>query len=124
MDLHLAGRGTRITDDIRSACERKLARLERIEPKLTRVDVEVIAEHNPRQGGTHRVEVVAVTPRKTYRGHGEATEVDKALDVVVGRVERQIRDHHEKKRARVLAGARRAVTSAKVQGVQGARETG
>ena len=123
MDLHLVGRGTRITDAVRAACERKLARLERIEPKLIRIDVEVIAEHNPRQGGTHRVEVVAVTPRKTYRGHGEATEVDKALDVVVGRVERQIRDHHEKKRARVLAGARRAVTSAKTQGVE-ARETG
>ena len=124
MDLHLVGRGTRITDDVRALCERKLARLERIEPKLTRVDVEVIVEHNPRQGGAHRVEVVAVTPRKTYRGHGEASDVEPALDVVVGRVERQIRDHHEKKRARLLAGARRAVTSAKTQGVQGARETG
>ena len=121
MDLHLAGRGTRITDDVRSTCERKLARLERIEPRLARVDVEVIAEHNPRRGGAHRVEVVAVTPRKTYRAHGEAAEIEAALDIVVGRVERQIRDHHEKKRTRLLAGARRAVTSAKVQGVEGAR---
>jgi ribosomal subunit interface protein len=121
MDLHLVGRGTRITDDVRATCERKLARLERIEPKLTRIDVEVIAEHNPRQGGAHRIEVVAVTPRKTYRARGEAAEVEAALDVVVERIERQIRDHHEKKRARLLAGARRAVTSAKVQGVEGAR---
>jgi ribosomal subunit interface protein len=120
MDLHLIGRGTRITDDVRAACDRKLARLERLEPKLIRLDVEVIVEHNPRQGGTHRVEVVAVTPRKTYRAHGDAIGVEPALDVVIQRIERQIRDHHEKKRTRVLAGARRAVTSAKVQGVQGA----
>jgi ribosomal subunit interface protein len=124
MDLHLAGRGTRITDDVRATCERKLARLERIEPRLTRVDVEVIAEHNPRQGGAHRIEVVAVTPRKTYRAHGDAADVEAALDVVVGRVERQIRDHHQKKRTRLLHGARRAVTSAHVQGVEGAGETG
>jgi ribosomal subunit interface protein len=114
MELHLNARGTRITDRIRTAADHKLSRLDRLEPRLTRLEIEVIAEHNPRRGGAHRVEVVATRPRKTYRAHAEAPEVEAALDLVVGRLERQIRDDHEKKRARLLAGAR-IVRSAKVR---------
>jgi ribosome-associated translation inhibitor RaiA len=53
-------------------------------------------------------------PRKTFRAHADAPEVVVALDLVSERLERQIRDHHEKKRARVLAGRRQIVRSAKV----------
>jgi putative sigma-54 modulation protein len=113
MELHLSGRGTRITDRIREVSEHKLTRLERMEPKLTRLEIEVIAEHNPRQGGIHRVEVVATMPRKTFRAHAEAREVESALDVVAERLERQIRDHHEKKRSRMLASRRQIVRSGK-----------
>ena len=114
MDLHLNGRGMRITEHLREVADHKLSRLERMEPKLVRVEVEVIAEPNPRQGGLHRVEVVATRPRKTFRAHAEAQEVEAALDQVTARLERQIRDDHEKKRARLLSGAR-IVRSAQVQ---------
>jgi len=114
MDLHLNGRGMRITEHIREVADHKLSRLERMEPKLVRVEVEVIAEPNPRQGGLHRVEVVATRPRKTFRAHAEAQEVEAALDQVTARLERQIRDDHEKKRSRLLSGAR-IVRSAQVQ---------
>jgi ribosomal subunit interface protein len=107
MDLHLIGRGTRITDHLREVAERKLARLERMDPKLTRLEIEVISEKNPRQGGVRRVEAVADTPRKTFRAHADAQEVESALDVIAERLERQIRDHHKKRRARLIAGASR-----------------
>jgi ribosomal subunit interface protein len=122
MDLHLIGRGTRITDALREASEHKLSRLGRMEPRLSRLDVEVIAERNPRRGGAHRVEVIARVPRKVFRAHAEASDVEAALDLVSERLERQIRDHHEKKRARLLNGARRAVTSAQVRGAPGPPE--
>ncbi len=107
MDLHLIGRGTRITDQLRATAERKLARLERMDPKLTRLEVEVISEKNPRQGGARRVEAVADTPRKTFRASADASEVESALDLVAEKLERQIRDHHEKRRTRLIAGASR-----------------
>ena len=116
MDLHLSGRGIRITDRVRRAAEHKLAHLERIEPRLTRLEIKVIAEPNPRQGGIHRVEASAMMPRKTFRAHAEAREIENALDTVVERLERQIRDHHEKKRGRVLA-ARQIVRSAQARAV-------
>ena len=113
MDLHLNGRGTRITDQLRAAAERKLGRLERMEPNLTRLEIEVISEKNPRQGGVRRVEAVADTPRKTYRAHADAPEVESALDVIAEKLERQIRDHHKKRRTRLISGASR-VKSAQV----------
>ena len=107
MDLVLKGRGTRITEHIREVALHKLSRLQRMEPKLTRLELEVISEKNPRQGGAHRVEAAADTPRKTFRAHADAHDVESALDVVAERLERQIRDHHEKRRTRLIAGASR-----------------
>jgi ribosomal subunit interface protein len=107
MDLHLIGRGTRITDQLRQTAEHKLARLERMDPKLSRLEIEVISEKNPRQGGVRRVEAVADTPRKTFRARADAPEVEAALDVIAEKLERQIRDHHKKRRARLIAGASR-----------------
>lgn len=107
MDLLLKARGGRIDDRLRQVAEHKLARLERMEPQLTRLEIEVISEKNPRQGGSHRVEAAAGTPRKTYRAHAAAREVEAALDQVAEKLERQIRDHHEKRKARRLSGAGR-----------------
>jgi ribosomal subunit interface protein len=107
MDLVLNGRGTRITERLRQVTEHKLARLERMEPKITRLEVEVIHEKNPRLGGAHRVEAVAAAPRKTYRASADARDVESALDVLVEKLERQIRDHREKRRTRLITGASR-----------------
>ena len=107
MDLVLKGRGEPITDDLRRTTEHKLGRLERMEPNTMRLEVEIISEKNPRQGGTHRVEAALDTPRKVYRAAADAKDVDSALDVVAEKLERQIRDHHEKRRTKLLNGASR-----------------
>ena len=107
MEFVLIGRGERVAPRLRQVTEHKLGRLERIEPRITRLEVEVIAEKNPRRGGIHRVEAVAAAPRKSYRAHAEAKDVESALDAVVERLERQIRDHHERRLASRNAGAGR-----------------
>jgi ribosomal subunit interface protein len=119
MDLHLNGRGTRITDQLRAVAERKLGRLERMEPNLTRLEIEVISEKNPRQGGVRRVEAVADTPRKTYRARADAQEVEAALDVIAEKLERQIRDHHKKRRTRLISGASRVKSAQVTRGETG-----
>ena len=107
MELYLKGRGTRITERLRQVADHKLARLERMEPKLTHLEIVLISERNPRQGGARRVEAAADMPRKTFRAHADAKEVEAALDLVAEKLERQIRDHHKKRRARLLARASR-----------------
>ncbi len=123
MELHLTGRGEPVTDRLREVAEHKLARLERMEPKLTRLGLEIISERNPRQGGVRRVEAVADTPRKTYRAHADAREVEVALDLVAEKLERQIRDHHKKRRARLRARVSR-VRSAQAPPSEGDERSG
>jgi len=115
MELVLSARGTRITEQFRIATQHKLEHLERIEPRLARLEIEVISEKNPRQGGLHRVYALAATPRERFRAHAEAREVGSALDAVTERLERQIRDHHDRRRARRKAHAAR-VESPSVRG--------
>jgi ribosomal subunit interface protein len=107
MELIVRGRGTRITDHLRQAADRKLGRLVRLEPSVLRLEVEVVDQKNPRLGGAHRLEVAFETPRRTFRATAQATDVEAALDLVVAKLDRQIRDHREKRRARLLAGAGR-----------------
>jgi ribosomal subunit interface protein len=106
MELTCTGRGIHITDDMRRAAEHKLGRVQRLETRAVRLDVEVVVEKNPRLAHMKRLEAALVTPRKTYRAHAEDPEFDTALDVLTHRLERQVRDHREKRRARVLSGAR------------------
>jgi len=107
MDLVLKARGTRITDNFRSAAEHKLGRLERLEPRVTRVEIEVTSERNPRMGGMKRVEAALETPRRTFRARAQGTDVDAALDALVEKLERQLRDHNAKRRTKLIAGASR-----------------
>lgn len=98
MDLVLKGRGVRITDKLRHAAEHKLARLgRRPRPLVTRIEVEIIGERNPRIGESHRVEVACETAKHTFRAEGAGPDVDSALDRVVERLERQISDYRNKR---------------------------
>jgi putative sigma-54 modulation protein len=106
MDLTCTGRGVHVTEHMRRSVDRKFGRLERLAPRLLRVDVEIIVEKNPRLAHLKRLEAALVTPRKTFRAHAQDPDFERALETVVERLERQVRDHRKKRRARVLSGAR------------------
>ena len=99
MDLTFTGRNLQVTDEIRESAGHKLSRLERMEPRTVRIDLEFIAEHYPRLDGVKRIEAALHIPRKTFRAHAEADDVPSALDRVAEKLERQLRDHHGKRRA-------------------------
>jgi ribosomal subunit interface protein len=98
MDMTFTGRGLQVDDTIRGLAERKLAPLGRLEPRATALDVELINEHHPRLDGVKRVEASLRIPRKTFRAHAEADDVPTAIDRVRDKLERQVRDHHGRKR--------------------------
>jgi len=100
MDLVLKGRGVRITDQIRRAAEHKVGKLSRIDPRVSRVEVEVTKEPNPRIDGGHRVEVACTTPRRVFRAEATGEDVASALDQVIRRLERQITSYRGKRRDR------------------------
>ncbi len=113
MDLTFTGRGMQVTDEIKETAERKVKTLGRIEPRATGIDLQLINEHHPKPDGAKRIEAALRIPRKTFRAHAEAADVPAALDLVVGKLERQLRDHHGKKRASKLKrGLESAATKA------------
>ena len=97
MDLSFTSRGVPVSDDIREQAEHKLARLERLEPRTMRLDLEFVAEHHPGRDGLKLIKAALKIPRKTFRAHAEADDVRTALDHVAEKLERQIRDHHGKR---------------------------
>jgi ribosomal subunit interface protein len=99
MDMTFTGRGLQVTDEIRAVAEQKLTRLERIEPRATSLSLELIGEHHPTYDGIKRVEAALQIPRKTFRAHAEAEDVPTAIDRVRDKLERQLRDHHRKRRS-------------------------
>ena len=115
MDLSFNGRGVQVTEDIRLTAERKLAPLERIEPRTTRIDLELINEHHPSLDGVKRVEAALRIPRKTFRAHAEADDVPTAIDRVKDKLERQLRDHHGRKRPKQRRGLESALTQREVE---------
>jgi ribosomal subunit interface protein len=48
--------------------------------------------------GLKRVEASLRIPRKTFRAHAEADDVPTAIDRVRKKLERQLRDHHGRKK--------------------------
>jgi ribosomal subunit interface protein len=124
MDVVVKGRGTKVTDRIRGSAEHKLARLQRMEPRVTRIQVEVIAEPNPRQGGATRVEAALQTARKTFRAHAEAHDVESAFDRLAEKLERQLRDHHSKRRARLSSPGKGVRSAGPVTGGLSEAEAG
>jgi ribosome hibernation promoting factor len=104
VDLVLKGRGVRITDQIRKTAEHKMAKIGRRYPKITRVEVEITLEHNPRINGSHRVEVACDTAKHVFRATGAGQDVDTAFDQVIQRLERQITSYRGKLRDRRQAG--------------------
>ena len=93
MDLVLKARGVSVDGRLRELATHKLERLGRLELHVQRVEIEVIAERH-RPEGHRRLEATLATPRKTFRAHAEAPDIEHALDRIVQRLERQLRDHH------------------------------
>jgi ribosomal subunit interface protein len=102
LDLTFTARGIRLTDEMKAMAEHKLRRIEHLEPKAVRLDLELIAGANDHAAST-RVEASLKVPRKTFLAHGDAPRLEDALDRLVERLERQVRDHHGRRRSRLAS---------------------
>ena len=105
MDMTFTGRGVQVTDRIRATAEQRLAVLGRMEPRATSLEIELIDEHHPRPSGLKRAEISLKIPRKTFRAHAEAQDVPTAIDRARDKLERQLRDHHGRKKTLHAKGA-------------------
>lgn len=107
MDLVVKGKGGRVSPQTRDRVEQKVRRLVRHEPRVQRVEIQVVEEPSPRVAGGHRVEASARTPRRTFHASARGPNLDLAIEQVISRLDRQLGDHEGRRRAKMIDGANR-----------------
>ena len=99
MEVVVKGRHCEISDRFRSHVEEKLARLEKYDQRVIRVDVEVSKEANPRLAGQQvRVEITIRSKGPVIRAEAAAEDKMSALDKAVERLSAQARKASDRRR--------------------------
>ncbi|TMR98235.1 ribosome hibernation-promoting factor, HPF/YfiA family [Nonomuraea basaltis] len=92
MDIIVKGRHTGVSDRFRDHVTTKLARIERLDNKLIRVDVEVSKERNPRLANQReRVELTIHSRGPAIRAEASADDRFTALDIALDKLEGRLR---------------------------------
>jgi ribosomal subunit interface protein len=99
MDIVLNSRHCELTDRFRAHVEEKLARLEKHDHRVIRVEVEVEAERNPRQADRAvRVELTAFSKGPVIRAEAAADDKMSALDQAIDKMAGQMRRAADRRR--------------------------
>jgi ribosomal subunit interface protein len=122
MEIVLCGRNVEVPQHFREHTADKLARLERYDHKIVRMDVQLSHEPNPRRSKScQRVEITGRGRGPVVRGEGCSADFYCALDQAVARLEARLRRAHD--RRRVSHGRRVPQSVAQATGVTTSPET-
>ncbi|NJP66180.1 ribosome hibernation-promoting factor, HPF/YfiA family [Streptomyces spiramenti] len=103
MDIVVKGRKTEVPERFRRhvADKLKLDKIQRIDSKVIRLDVEVSKEPNPRQADrSDRVEITLRHRGPVIRAEAAAADPYGALDLAVEKLETRLRRTHDKRTSR------------------------
>lgn len=117
MDVVVKGRNVEIPEHFRTHVTEKLARTERYDPKIIRVDVELSHETNRRQSKTcQRVQITLISRGPAIRAEASADSFYAALDAAVTKLETRLRRsadrRHHRQHDRLPVGVAAAEVSA------------
>jgi ribosomal subunit interface protein len=99
VDVVVKGRHIEVGDRFRTQAEAKLAKLTKLDAKVTRIDVEVCEERNPRQADQKsRVELTCRTRGPVVRAEASASEPFAAFDLAAGKLESRLRRAADRRR--------------------------
>lgn len=107
MDIIVKGRHTDVNDRFRRHVDNKLARIERLDQKVIRVDVEVSEERNPRQADRReRVELTIRSRGPAIRAEAAAEDRYGALDIAIDKLESRLRRSRDRRKIHYGSGSR------------------
>lgn len=110
MDITFKSRQTSIPERFRRHASAKLAKLEKLDHKVIRIDVEVAKERNPRQSDrSERVELTIRTRGPAIRAEAAADDRYAALDLAFAKLEARLRRSAERRKARRSDASLRSV---------------
>ncbi|MGN9808111.1 ribosome hibernation-promoting factor, HPF/YfiA family [Micromonospora sp. BQ11] len=99
MDIVVKGRNVEVPDHYRVHVAEKLAKIERYDHKLIRVDVELFHERNPRQADhCQRVEITCVSRGPVIRAEACTSDFYSALDAAIAKLDTRLRRAADRRR--------------------------
>ena len=99
MDIVVKGRHAEIPERFRQQVAEKLAKIEKLDPKVISVDVELSRERNPRQSDLcERVELTVYSRGPVVRAEASAQDGYAALDMAYQKLEARLRRSHDRRR--------------------------
>jgi ribosomal subunit interface protein len=99
VDIVVKGRHTDVADRFRGHVQDKLAKVVKLDGKVSRIDVEVCEEHNPRLADQRsRVELTCRTRGPVVRAEASAPDPYAALDLASSRLEARLRKAADRRR--------------------------
>jgi ribosomal subunit interface protein len=109
MDITFTGRHTTVPERFRRHAAAKLAKLEKLDARAVRVDVEVSQERNPRQADhSERVELTVRSRGPAIRAEAAADDRYAALDLAFAKLEGRLRRAAERRKGKREASTVRA----------------
>jgi ribosomal subunit interface protein len=111
VEIVVKGRNVEVPDHYRRHVSEKLAKVERYDHKIIRVDVELFHERNPRQSGRcQRIEITCMSRGPVVRAEACAPDFYSALDAAIAKLDGRLRRMAD--RRRVHRGRRAPVSVA------------
>ncbi|ROT32349.1 ribosome-associated translation inhibitor RaiA [Micromonospora sp. HM5-17] len=99
MDLVVKGRNVEVPEHYRIHVAEKLAKIERYDHKLVRVDVELFHERNPRQSDhCQRIEITCFSRGPVVRAEACAKDFYCALDAAIAKLDTRLRRAADRRR--------------------------
>jgi ribosomal subunit interface protein len=99
VDIVVKGRHCEVPERFRRHVQDKLAKVEKLDPKVMRVDVEVSKEHNPRLADVaERIELTLRSRGPVVRAEAAADDPYAALDLAWSRLENRLRRAQDRRR--------------------------
>ncbi|HWL38024.1 MAG TPA: ribosome-associated translation inhibitor RaiA [Frankiaceae bacterium] len=99
MDIVVKGRRTEVSDKFRQVATEKLAKVERLDHRIFRLEVELCQEQNPRLASVKdRVEVTCLSKGPVIRAEAASTDPYVALDLALDKLEGRLRRAADKRR--------------------------
>ena len=109
MDVVVKSRHCSVSDSFRGYVEEKITRLEKLDDRVIRVEVEVSAERNRRQHDqASRVEITLRTKGPVVRAEAASEDKNAAFDMALDKLMAQLRKAADRKR--VHRGSRRPMS--------------
>lgn len=101
MEIIFKGRQTDVPARFREQATVKLSRIEKLDQKALRVDVEILVERNPRQTShKERVELTIRSPGPTIRAEAAAEDRFAALDLAIAKLDSRVRRALDRRKSR------------------------